>query len=123
MKLFAFDDRASRSIDLYGTVNVLFTRIANLTADAHISYMNIQPGGVIGYHQATMPQLFLVVEGDGWVRGGEGARVAVRRGEAAFWEAGEWHESGSDEGLSAIVIEVDSAAFEPGATLPEIQES
>ena len=109
MKLLAFDDRAGRSIDLYGTVNVLFTRIANLTADAQISYLDIQPGGVIGHHQATTAQLFLIVEGEGWVRSREDARVKVRRGEAAFWEAGEWHESGSGEGMSAIVIEVDSS--------------
>ena len=120
MKLYAFDDRAGRSIDLFGTVNVLFTRIANLTADAQVSFMDIQPGGVIGYHQATTPQLFLVVAGEGWVRGKSEERVSITQGEAAFWEAGEWHESGSDGGMAAIVIEVDSAAFDPGATLPEI---
>jgi quercetin dioxygenase-like cupin family protein len=123
MKLYAFDDRAGRSIDLYGTVNVLFTRITNLKADAQIGFMDIQPGGVIGYHQATMPQLFLVVEGEGWVRERSEERVSIRRGEAAFWEAGEWHESGSHGGMAAIVIEVDSAAFDPGATLPEILNS
>jgi hypothetical protein len=32
-------------------------------------------------------------------------RTRIGAAEAAFWEAGEWHETGSDGGLVALVIE------------------
>jgi hypothetical protein len=39
------------------------------------------------------------------VSGPEGDRVAVAVGEAFYWKAGEEHESGSDTGMTAIVVE------------------
>ncbi|WP_245752285.1 cupin domain-containing protein [Planifilum fulgidum] len=52
-----------------------------------------------------MNQLFLVVSGSGRVRGEASDRVPIRAGEAVFWEAGEGHESGTETGMTAIVIE------------------
>ncbi len=37
--------------------------------------------------------------------GADRQRVHVAPFEAAFWEAGEWHESGTDEGMIAVVLE------------------
>jgi len=88
------------------------TRIAR--QGAQVGCMHIGPGGVVGFHQATVQQLFLVVAGAGWVRGPEADRTPIRPYQAAFWTAGEWHESGSDTGMTAIVIEgetVDPAQF------------
>jgi hypothetical protein len=68
--------------------------------------MYVGSKGVIGYHQAVTPQLFLIVEGKGWVRGGSSdERMPIGMGQAAFWEKGEWHESGTDTGMTAIVME------------------
>jgi hypothetical protein len=91
----------------------------NASEGTRIGAMHIPAGGVVGYHQATVPQLFLVVAGEGWVRGAAPEHTPIRRGYAAFWEAGEWHEAGSDEGMSSIVIEgetVNPAQFMPEAT-------
>jgi quercetin dioxygenase-like cupin family protein len=52
--------------------------------------------------------LFTVVRGAGWVSGGDGGRAAIAAGEAVLWEAGEEHESGSDEGMTALVVEAES---------------
>lgn len=54
-----------------------------------------------------MPQLLLIVAGEGWVRGNTPDTVLVRVGDAIFWEAREWHETKTDTGLMAIVIESD----------------
>ena len=48
-----------------------------------------------------------MVEGEGWVRGPDGERVPVTAGKAVYWEAGEEHESGSDSGMTAIVVEAE----------------
>jgi quercetin dioxygenase-like cupin family protein len=120
MKIFTFDERVSREITSYGSVGLQFSRIARLAHPVSISYMQISPHGVIGYHQATTPQLFLVVQGQGWVRGDSEDRLPIERGNAAYWDAGEWHETGTDSGMSAVVIEVEDQAFNPGKFLQEI---
>jgi quercetin dioxygenase-like cupin family protein len=67
--------------------------------------MRLAAGGLIGLHQASCPQLLAIVEGEGWFRGKDEPRTYIRAGEAIFWDAGEWHETGSDVGLVALVIE------------------
>lgn len=120
MKIFLFDGRIGREITAHGSERVQFSRIARLSHPAQISFMQIGPKGVIGYHQATVSQLFMVVEGQGWVRGHTDERIPISRGQAAFWEAGEWHETGTDFGLSAIVLEIEDQAFNPGKFLQEL---
>jgi quercetin dioxygenase-like cupin family protein len=57
-------------------------------------------------HPAPSAQLFYVISGEGWVRTA-GETQPVRAGQAIRWEAGTNHESGSDTGLKALVIEAD----------------
>lgn len=61
--------------------------------------------GVIGSHPATVHQLFLVMNGQGWVVGKEGIKYPIQSGKAAYWEPEELHESGSKEGMTVMVIE------------------
>ena len=75
-------------------------------ADLHVGCMRLAPGGSVGYHQATVAQVFAVVEGRGWtVSGEERRRDPITAGEAVVWDEGEWHEVGTEEGLVAIVVE------------------
>jgi hypothetical protein len=62
----------------------------------------------VGYHPAATYQLFAVIAEDGWVRGDGTERVAIRAGQAAFWEPGERHEAGTDAGMTAIVVETEA---------------
>lgn len=115
MKLFRFDAQVGRPITQYGSTNVTLSPILHFTGDAaHVVCMHIAAGGVIAYHQAMASQLFLVVQGAGWVRGEADEPVPIIAGQAAFWQEGEWHESGSQNGMMAIVIEgkgLDPARF------------
>jgi hypothetical protein len=49
--------------------------------------------------------LLAVVDGGGWVSGADGEPHAIGTGEAAFWDAGEEHETWTEDGLTAIVTE------------------
>jgi quercetin dioxygenase-like cupin family protein len=69
--------------------------------------IEIGPGGVVGRHPAVVAQLFTVVRGAGWVSGADGLRKVISAGEAVLWEQGEEHESGSDEGMTALVVEAE----------------
>lgn len=46
-----------------------------------------------------------MLEGSGWVSGAEGERVGIDPGQAALWEPGEEHESGSELGMTVAVLE------------------
>ncbi|WP_260504082.1 hypothetical protein [Paenibacillus illinoisensis] len=59
----------------------------------------------IGSSSGCWEQVFLVLEGEGWVEGETGERIVIQAGEAAFWMDGENHRSGSEHGLTAMLIE------------------
>ena len=77
---------------------------------AHVAVAILAPGGVIGRHAAAVPQLFVAVEGSGWVAGGDAERVEIAAGDAVLWEAGEEHEAGTDGGMVALVLESQTLA-------------
>jgi quercetin dioxygenase-like cupin family protein len=107
VRILHLDRHIGKSIEQYRSVNVSFSRVIPTTTQAHIGCIHFSHGGIVGLHQAITQQLFLVVAGSGWVRGESDERTPVSAGQAAFWEKGEWHESGSESGMTAIVIEGD----------------
>ena len=83
-------------------------RVKRLAGDAHVVVIEVGPEGVVARHPAVGAQLFAVVRGSGWVGGGDGRRESIEVGEAVLWEPGEEHESGSDEGMTVLVVEAES---------------
>jgi quercetin dioxygenase-like cupin family protein len=83
-------------------------RVRRLAPEAHVVVIEIGPGGVVARHPAVVAQLFVVVRGSGWVSGADGGREEIGAGDAVLWEPGEEHESGSDQGMTALVVETDS---------------
>ncbi|MBM6995988.1 cupin domain-containing protein [Paenibacillus sp. DXFW5] len=116
MKLFRFDQSVGRSIDKFGSKNLVITPILRILERhidvVQISSMNMNPGGLIGGHEAHGPQLFIVVAGEGFITGRENLRIPIQSGQMAFWETGEWHEVMTIKGMSAIVIESDQLSPE-----------
>jgi hypothetical protein len=97
--------QGEREVTAPGSVSA---RVRRLAGDAHVVVIEVGPGGVVGRHPAVGAQLFTVVRGSGWISGGDGEREPIGTGEAALWEAGEDHESGSEEGMTALVVEAES---------------
>ena len=118
MKLFWFDREVGKSIDQYNSSGFIISRVVQLFDEAVVSCAYLSSSGIIGYHQATLPQLFLVVQGQGWVRGEAAARISIQAGQAAYWETGEWHESGTKTGMTAIIIE--AKKFDPAELMPPV---
>jgi hypothetical protein len=94
-----------RPVTAPGSVNAAVRR---LSAEAHVVVIRVEAGGVVGRHPAGLAQLFVVVRGAGWVSGGDGEREPIKAGAAVLWESGEEHESGSDEGMTVLVVEAES---------------
>ncbi|HEY1368930.1 MAG TPA: cupin domain-containing protein [Gaiellaceae bacterium] len=70
----------------------------------------VEAGGRIARHLAAVDQILAVVEGTGWVSGDDGREERIAAGEAVFWRRGESHETRTETGLTAIVIEAESLA-------------
>ena len=70
----------------------------------------LAPGGRIARHPATGPQILAVVAGSGWVSGPDGREEEIVAGRAAFWAAGESHETRTHAGMTAIVLEGEGVA-------------
>ena len=119
MRLYRFDPEVAHPINQFDSHGASIGRCVRYTGDVQAGCFFIQAGGVVGYHQATVRQLFMVVTGEGWVRGEEPERTPIRPGQAAFWEAGEYHESGSDSGMTAVVIE--GNGLDPDEHMPPLQ--
>lgn len=107
MKLFRFDANIGKVVEQFGSSRATHSRIVRTSEAVRVDCIYLGAGGVLGYHPAVQNQLFVVVQGNGWARGQDEKRILIKAGQAAFWEAGEYHESGTDDGLTAIVIEGD----------------
>lgn len=106
MEWFRFDERVGKPITEFGS-DFIMSKIAITEEKTHITCMYLQVGGSIGYHPAVVNQLLLVVKGEGTVCGEEREFISISEGEAVFWNKGEKHETRSEKGLTAIVIEGD----------------
>lgn len=92
----------------YESVASSYCKIMKTEEATNIGIISIEPNGILGYHQAPVPQLFYVVEGEGWIRDGSEEKIPIKKGYAVFWEQGEWHEAGSNTGLTAVVIQAEN---------------
>ena len=67
----------------------------------------LAPNGRLKRHPAKLPQILAVLEGSGRVSGSDSKFQPIGPGEAVFWSAGEEHETETDTGLTALVLEAD----------------
>ena len=86
-----------------------------------MSCARLKSNGRIGVHPAAAPQLLFVMEGHGWVRGRSGHASRIEAGQAAFWETGEEHETWTDDGLVAVIVE--GPGVNPSFLMPRAQRA
>ncbi|EJP97160.1 hypothetical protein [Bacillus cereus] len=106
MKIFDFSEKMGKHISVFQS-NFIMSKILNHQGNIHIGAMHLQENGIIGYHEAVVSQLLLIVDGEGYVCGANKEKVKIEAGQAVFWEKGELHETSTEKGLMTIVIESD----------------
>ena len=121
MKIYRMDWADGRVITAFGSKAAMIAPILRNTAGCHVAFIKLDVGGHVGLHPAVDEQLFFVLEGEGWVEGGDGKRVVIKAGEAAYWQDGENHQSGSDHGLTALVIEGEDLVVRMSLTADEAE--
>ncbi|MCM3721181.1 cupin domain-containing protein [Solibacillus isronensis] len=115
MEFYKISKESGKKISHFNS-NFIMTRVIQTDEKTNIGWMHLEEGGVIGYHQAVVPQLLLVIAGEGYVRNDKEKYFMVQSGDGVFWRKDEWHETKSDKGLTAIVIE--SVELNPSLFMP-----
>jgi quercetin dioxygenase-like cupin family protein len=105
LNIYKYSKENGKKVEKYQSHFATYVKMIQTKEAATIGYMYIDGEGTVGYHEAPLPQLFIVVEGEGWVTGEDQKQISIKSGEAALWEKGEWHTSGSEKGMTAIVIQ------------------
>ena len=113
MKIFRTDVGVAKHIHQYESQHAAITSLIENSGEATINAIYLGMNGILGKHEAHQDQLFVVVSGRGWVQSGDDEPIAVRSGQAIFWQAGELHTSGTHHGMVAIVIESENLELSP----------
>lgn len=111
MKRIQFTQEVANQIINYNSVDAFYRKIMKTEEPTSIGFIYIEPYGVVGMHEAPIPQLFIVIQGEGWVCGEDGDKIVIKAGEGVFWQQGQAHESGSTTGLTALVIQAEHLHF------------
>lgn len=107
MHVFAIDDLTARNISSFGSSGFGVVPVA---ADAHVVVAKLAPGGVIARHRAIVDQILVVLTGEAHVSGEDAVKHVLRSGSAALWLAGESHETSTEAGMTALIIEKNGLA-------------
>lgn len=103
MQLFKIG--VGQRISNYNSVSAFYSKVIKTEEPTNIGFIDIEQGGIVGYHKAPVSQLFIVIQGEGWIEGEDNTRLTLKSGEGVFWEKGEGHTSGSETGLTALVLQ------------------
>lgn len=68
MKIYNFKPESGTPVTAFNS-NFILSRIIQTEERTHIGCVYLGHQGVIGFHQATCPQLLLILNGEGYVRG------------------------------------------------------
>jgi quercetin dioxygenase-like cupin family protein len=106
MRVIQFSAAPAEAITQFGSVGASSRLLADGRGEAHVYWLRFEPGGKVGEHPASFGQLFLVIEGSGWVAGADGRRVEVHAAQGVCFQRGERHSKGSDGGMTVLMIQV-----------------
>jgi quercetin dioxygenase-like cupin family protein len=115
MEFYKFNKDSGKKISKYNS-DFIMSRIIQTNKTTNIGTMYLDKNGIVGYHQAAVPQLLLILNGEGYVRNEKDEYFKVESGDAVFWEKDEWHETKTAIGLTGIVIE--SEELTPALFMP-----
>ena len=105
MRLLDLRRAGARSVDAFDSHG--FSLVPLMRGEGHVAVARLEAGGRIGRHPAVAAQALVVVEGTATVSGEDGMPMEIGPGLAALWEPGEQHETRTERGLVAVIVEGD----------------
>lgn len=119
MQTINFSRSTMRPVEAYGSTGVANVRIGGGSGESHVYALRIDAGGTIGAHPAGYGQLFLVVDGEAWAAGPDGACLTLPAGHGVYIAPGELHSKGSDTGATVVMVQAESVAPDSGTFAPQ----
>ncbi|MEO4052182.1 cupin [Solibacillus sp. CAU 1738] len=104
MKFYKFASTKGNFVTHFNS-HFFMNKIIQTNSEAQIALMTLEENGVVGYHQAVVPQMLVILDGEGYVRSNSSDFTFIKKGEAVLWDKDEWHETKTKTGLIALVIE------------------
>ncbi|MGD8403790.1 MAG: hypothetical protein PVJ21_09030 [Anaerolineales bacterium] len=120
MKIFNFDLEVGEKDEPFGSVKAIIARVLQLDNKAEVNAVYIHPGEHVRVQQLMTQQMFLLVDGAGWVKDVSGKKKPVKQGQAIFWGESELPESGAESGMTAVII--GNIDIDPVKLMPLLQE-
>ena len=114
MRLIDLTGQQAELITEYGSIDASSVRVADGRGDTRVHVVVFDPGGSIGPHEAGFGQLFVPLNGFGWIAGADGVALSISPGWAGFIRRGEVHSKGSETGMTALMIQVSDLAAPTG---------
>ncbi|MFO0706297.1 MAG: cupin domain-containing protein [Nitrospira sp.] len=114
IRIIDFGAKAAQPVELFSSSGAASVELAHGQGESHVYTLHFTPGGMIGPHPAGFDQLFLVVQGSGWVAGSNGVHQNVGTNCGAFVPKGEVHSKGTETGMVAVMVQ-SSKFMSPGA--------
>ncbi|TDL98521.1 cupin [Macrococcus brunensis] len=105
MKIFDLDKTNAIKVDNYNSLGFYINRITSIDSKVMINFAHLEPNGIIGSHKASVNQMLIVVSGAGWVKSDNNPFIPITKNQVIFFNAGELHETKSDNGMTALIIE------------------
>ena len=105
IRILDFTAQRARAIEQFAASGASSVDLAHGAGESHAYAVHFVPGGAIGPHPAGFDQLFLVVQGSGWVAGADGVRMSIGTNQGAFVPRGEVHSKGSETGMLALMVQ------------------
>jgi quercetin dioxygenase-like cupin family protein len=107
LSLLNFFNEQAEAITAFSSQGASAVALAHGSGLSHAYAVHMAAGGEIGPHPAGFDQLFLVVQGSGWVAGQDGLRQSLGTFQGVFIPRGEVHSKGSASGLVAVMLQAE----------------
>lgn len=92
--------------DRFGTRGVKLWQagVLNGAEQTRVHVARFEKDSIFGRHPTNIWQFFIVIEGSGWVSGEDQVRRPITISQAVLWHPGEEHASGSETGMSVLIL-------------------
>lgn len=78
MQIFKFSKEEGHKISNFNSDSAFYSKLMKTEEPTNIGFIHIDKGGIVGYHKAPVPQIFIVVEGEGWVSGDDHKKITLK---------------------------------------------
>ena len=110
-RILRFDSSVADEVESFGARSTSSVHLGSGSGESHAYVLHFDADGEIGEHETGFGQLFVVIDGAGWVVSGD-ERHDVEVGDAVFLPRGVVHAKGSATGMTAVMVQMFD--LEPG---------